>query len=293
MHRKSFFKYLTYEKRYSQHTISAYETDLTQFYNFNQSLHADFSFTRDINHQLIRNWIISLNENSCTPKSINRKISCLKSYCKFLLSNNLIEKNPFDKIITPKVRKKLPTFISEKEMASLSEIFDFELNFEGIRDKLVLELFYCTGIRRSELIGLTEKDINLNQNTLKVIGKGNKERIIPFPDYLNQIIKEYLLEKKTAFIDTERLIVTNKGKKAYPKLIYRIVNKYLNKITTNENKSPHTLRHTFATHLLNNGANLNAVKELLGHSNLSATQVYTHNTFKKLNQIYKQAHPRA
>ncbi len=293
MHKNSFFKYLKYEKRYSSHTLRAYIDDLNQFETYQKKSSSGFIFIKDINHQLIRNWIVELKNNGTSSRTINRKISSLKKYCKYLLSNNLIEQNPFGKLIVPKTQKKLPTFINTSEICKIGEVFEFKKGLTGKRDHLVLEILYCTGMRLSELVNLREADIDIDSGTIKVLGKRNKERIIPFPASLKPVVTDYMQEKSNNNLNIPYLIVTNKGEKAYPKLIYRIVKKYLSLITTNEKKSPHVLRHTFATHLLNNGADLNAVKELLGHANLSATQIYTHNTFKKLNQIYKQAHPRA
>jgi integrase/recombinase XerC len=293
MHKNSFFKYLKYEKRYSTHTLRAYIDDLNQFETFQKKSSPDFIFSQDINHQIIRNWIVELKNTGTSSRTINRKISSLRKYCKYLLSNNILAQNPFDKITTPKTQKKLPAFININEISSLDEVIDFEEGFPGKRDHLVLEMLYCTGIRLSELVNLREADVDIDSGTIKVLGKRNKERIIPFPASLKPIVTDYMKVKSKNNHNIPYLIVTNKGEKAYPKLVYRIVKKYLSLITTNEKKSPHILRHTFATHLLNNGADLNAVKELLGHANLSATQIYTHNTFKKLNQIYKQAHPRA
>lgn len=293
MHIESFTKYLKFEKRYSPHTIRAYINDLNQFYSFQQLTIPDFSFPVHINHHLIRNWIVNLNQQGNSSRSINRKISSIKKYSRFLLSNKIIDKNPFEKIVLPKIQKKLPSFINTEEISLVSEIIDFQKDFNGKRDLLIMEILYCTGIRLSELINLKETDIDTYSMSIKVLGKRNKERIIPFPLSLKSIIEDYIQEKHRIGIHIPYLITTNGGKQAYPKQIYRIVTKYLGIVTTNEKKNPHVLRHTFATHLLNNGADLNAVKELLGHANLSATQIYTHNTFKKLNSIYKLAHPRA
>ncbi|RLD66466.1 MAG: integrase [Bacteroidetes bacterium] len=294
MHIESYLKYLKFEKRYSSHTIRAYTDDLQQFKSFIQS-HSELNVQSltEIDHRLIRKWIIYLYNNNLSSRSINRKISSLKKFYKFLIQNQIIEINPLDKVILPKINKKLPKFIKQEEIANLFDKIDFPDSFEGIRDKLILELFYGSGMRLSELISLKERDINLSDLTIKVLGKRNKERIIPFPKYLTHSISEYIQIKNADNLNNDILLVTSKGKKAYPKLIYRIVTKYLGLVTTNENKNPHILRHTYATHLLNNGADLNAIKELLGHANLSATQIYTHNTFKKLNKIYKLAHPRA
>lgn len=294
MYVETYLKYLKFEKRYSTHTICAYINDLQQFTNYVQSI----SQKKEINiafsgYQVIRDWIINLYNQGLAPQSIKRKISSIKKFYTFLQREQLIETNPADKIILPKTNKKLPEFIKQNEISILFEKINFSNNLTGQRDKLILNILYSTGIRLSELINLKEQDINTQSNTIKVLGKRNKERIIPFPEILLSNLNSYLKIKKEEGIINSYLLVTKKGTKTYPKLIYRTVVKYLTMITTNESKSPHTLRHTYATHLLNNGADLNAIKELLGHANLSATQIYTHNTFKKLNEIYKQAHPRA
>lgn len=294
MHVEAYLKYLKFEKRYSTHTICAYTNDLHQFTSFVQSNpqkdKLDIAF---VDFQLIRDWIIYLYNKQLSPQSIKRKISSLKKFYNFLLREQIIDKNPIDKISLPKTDKKLPEFIKQNEISILFEKIHFPNTFTGQRDKLILNILYSTGIRLSELINLKEQDINIKDHTLKVLGKRNKERIVPFPKTLISNIDSYIKIKKEKRITNPYLLVTKKGAKTYPKLIYRTVVKYLSVITTNEHKSPHTLRHTYATHLLNNGADLNAIKELLGHANLSATQIYTHNTFKKLNEIYKQAHPRA
>ncbi len=294
MHIESYLKYLQFEKRYSSHTIRAYSDDLQQFNSFVLSFSESVKQTlTEIDHTTVRKWIIHLyNKNICS-RSINRKISSIKKFYKFLIQNQIIEINPLDKVIIPKIQKKLPEFVKQKEIVHLFEQIYFTDNFEGTRDKLVLELLYASGMRLSELINIKEHDINIAESNIKVLGKRNKERIIPLPAYISNCIDEYLQAKKKENHNNNFLIVTNKGKKAYPKLIQRIVSSYLSMVTTNDSKSPHTLRHSYATHLLNNGADLNAIKELLGHANLSATQIYTHNTFKKLNKIYKLAHPRA
>jgi len=295
MHIESYLKYLKFEKRYSSHTIRAYTDDLHQFESFIQSLPVDSNLQvlTGVDHTLVRKWIIFLYNNNISPRSINRKISSLKKFYNFLIQNQIIESNPFDKVIIPKVSKKLPEFIKQEEITNLFDYIDFPEDFKGYRDKLILELLYGSGMRLSELINLKEQDINLIDLTMRVLGKRNKERIIPFPHYLTNKITEYIKAKKSENLNSDFLFITLKGEKTYPKLIYRVVTGYLSLVTTNEHKSPHSLRHTYATHLLNNGADLNAIKELLGHANLSATQIYTHNTFKKLNNIYKLAHPRA
>ncbi|MFH1320263.1 MAG: tyrosine-type recombinase/integrase [Bacteroidota bacterium] len=315
MHRNNFFQYLQYEKRYSPHTILAYKSDLNQFYSFlNHAYQLDE--IKEVNHQIIRSWIVSLMETRISPRSVNRKITVLKSYYKFLLREKAVNKNPMVKILAPKTSKKLPPFVEKAKMDMLLDSVDFGDGYTAIRDKLILEMLYSTGIRLSELINLKINDVDIFNSTIKVLGKRNKERIIPFGNNLKKIIADYIEKKadviaclgasspsppaggrngqsRTEGLEEGLFFLTGKGEKMYPKLVYRIVNNYLSKVTTIYKKSPHILRHTFATHMLNNGADLNAVKELLGHSNLSATQIYTHNTIEKLTKIYKLAHPRS
>lgn len=293
MHQISLFcDYLTHQKRYSSHTVDAYKNDLTQFFAFLKSAY-DIQLLKDITTPTIRSWIVHLIEKDISTRSVNRKISTLKSFYRYLLKNKLIDNNPLTKIVSPKTSKRLPSFIGELEMENLFQEIPFENTFEGKRDQLILELFYATGIRLSELINIKLNDINFNNSTIKVLGKRNKERIIPINDNLINLINEYILKRATISVKKEYLLLTLKGEKIYEKLVYRLVNRYLSLITTANKKSPHILRHTFATHMLNNGADLNSIKEILGHANLSATQVYTHNTIEKLKNIHKQAHPKA
>ena len=308
MQRNDFFQYLQYERRYSPHTLLAYKNDINQFYSFLSDTY-QLDNIQKVNHQIVRSWIVSLMEKQITSRSVNRKITTLKSYYKFLLREKVVNENPMVKILTPKTSKKLPVFVEKSKMDLLLDNVDFGDDFSAIRDRLIIEMFYSTGIRLSELINLKQRDVDLNNGTIKVIGKGNKERLIPFGNSLKKLIAGYV-EKK----DEEEFqragsplplgkglgdglrglfFITEKGRGMYPKLVYRMVNNYLSKVTTIDKKGPHTLRHTFATHMLNNGANLNAIKELLGHANLSATQIYTHNTIEKLTNIYKRTHPRA
>ncbi|MEX8547925.1 MAG: tyrosine-type recombinase/integrase [Mucilaginibacter sp.] len=292
MYLDRFYTYIQHEKRFSPHTLTAYKTDLLQFFAYAVS-QDNASFTDVF---LIRNWIVYLLDQHNDARSVNRKISSLKTYFKFLLREKLIEDNPMSKIQSPKTAKKLPVVIREENISHLLDNKEnFENAFSGIRDKLVIELLFGTGIRLAELLGLAETDINWYENTIKVMGKRSKERIVPLNKELLLLTKEYLNVKKSKIFDnnSSNLIVTDTGNAPYPKLIYRIVQKYLGYITTQNKKSPHVLRHTFATTLLNNGADLNAIKELLGHANLSATQVYTHNSVERLKLIYKQAHPKA
>lgn len=294
MHIEAFIKYLQFEKRYSEHTIRAYRADLDSFYSFCINYDEETNLDNP-GHQIIRFWIIELMERNLSNRTVNRKISVLKSYYNFLLRNEIIEKTPLDKIISPKTKHSLPAFVEKDKLNNLLKSFNFTNDYSGLRDKIILEILYATGMRVSELVNLKLQNIDLYQMHFRITGKGNKERIAPFGVQLKDLLIDYInARKKEKNISKDNyLLLSVNGAKFYPKGIYIIVKKYLSLITTVEQKSPHTLRHTFATHLLNNGADLNAVKELLGHSNLSATQVYTHNTFEKLKTIYKQAHPRA
>jgi len=287
-----FLKYLLFEKRYSNHTVVAYQTDLDQFNQYMGELIGDFQF-KDITRQQIRSWVVALMSEGVSPRSVNRKLATLKSFYKYLLREQIVESNPALLVTVPKVRKKLPTFVQEEQLNQLLDLGMFQSDFEGLRDKTIISILYGTGIRLSELKGLHLMNIDLQGYTIKVLGKRNKERIVPFPKEVSGIIQEYLEIRKEIGSNSGFLLLTSKGEQVYDKLIYRVVNKYLALVTTVAKKSPHVLRHSFATHLLNHGADLNAVKELLGHANLSATQVYTHTTFEKLKEIYKQAHPRA
>jgi integrase/recombinase XerC len=290
---EQFLKYLQYEKRYSIHTLTAYKKDLSQYCEFLDSLEIE---VLTANHHIIRSWIVSLMDENIDARSINRKISASRSFYKFLVKENFLSENPVIKVQTPKVAKRLPTFIPDEKLNSLLDNEDsFSDDFSGLRDKLVIELLFGTGIRLSELINLTTNSVKAQERTIKVLGKRNKERIVPVNQSLFGLIENYKVEKnKQEFSNNSNsLIVTNTGSAAYPKLIYRLVQKYLSTISTSDKKSPHVLRHSFATSLLNKGADINAIKELLGHANLAATQVYTHNSIERLKSIYKQAHPKA
>ncbi len=294
MSEDQFIKYLKYEKRFSALTVQAYENDLRQFVLYLKNT----GFNKgagDAGDKAIRSWIVDMLEEGYSTRSINRKISTLKSFYRFLQRKGSIQKNPMDKIVSPKVSKKLPYFVDQKDMDKLLSAPEFGNDFEGLRNRAIIETFYQTGIRLSELTGLESRRVNLNSGSILVLGKRNKERMIPISNSLKGILKEYAEKKRTVLEgeDEQYFFLTSKGKKLYPKLVYRVINNYLQMVTTIEKKSPHVLRHSFATHMLNNGADLNAIKELLGHANLAATQVYTHNTFEKLKSIYNQAHPRA
>ena len=291
-HILNFCDYLTHQKRYSPHTVKAYQKDLEQFFDF---LKTDFEIEsiNEISSTIIRSWIVSLIENEISARSINRKISSLKSFYKFLLKNNITDNNPLLKVINPKTSKRLPVFVTENDLSNLFGNVEFAKDFEGNRDRLIISLFYNTGVRLNELINLKINSINLSNQSIKVLGKRNKERIIPISQNLIDEMKNYTESRNALPNKDEYFFLTKSGKKIYPKLVYRIVNHYLSMVTSNSKKSPHVLRHSFATHMLNNGADLNSIKELLGHANLSATQVYTHNTIEKLKNIHKQAHPKA
>jgi len=289
----SFLSYLKHERRFSEHTILAYGHDLNEFESF---LSNEFSLVSvsDINHKQVRTWVVSMMNNGMVPKTINRKISSLRSFYKFLLSRKEVDQNPLKKISGLKTPSRLPKFLDEKDIQRLFTEIVYPEGFEGLRDKLIIELFYNTGMRLSELVGILEQDFDIYNSSIKVLGKGKKERIIPVHHQLVKEIEVYLLSKHARFgHENKSFFLTDKGDSIYSKMVYRKIKYYLAFVTTLDKKSPHVLRHTFATHLLNNGAELNAVKELLGHASLAATQVYTHNTIQKLKDVHKQAHPKS
>jgi integrase/recombinase XerC len=291
---EQFLQHLTHEKRLSPHTLTAYRNDLAQFaeflektYNLKDLDKADF--------RMIRGWAVSMVEAELHHRSVNRKLATLRSFYGYLLRCKVVAVNPMLRVSALKTDKPLPQFVEEKSLQLMFDELTFADDFEGMRDKLVMELLYGTGMRLAELLSLRDSDLNMYDQTLKVLGKRNKERVIPIYKGLADLIKNYQSIKRENFptVDTNVLILTNKGEPAYAVLIQRIVKKYLSAVTSLQKRSPHILRHTFATHLLNNGADLNSIKDLLGHSSLAATQVYTHNTIEKLKKIYKQAHPKA
>ncbi|HEY8936129.1 MAG TPA: tyrosine-type recombinase/integrase [Cyclobacteriaceae bacterium] len=290
----SFLKYLQFEKRVSQHTVLAYQNDLHQFSKFlSDTFNEQSPETAD--YGMIRSWIVQLSESEIEPLSINRKIATLRSYYKHLLRQEVIAVTPMTKIRVLKTKKKLPSFVKEGDMVNILDNVVFEDTLDGWRERLILELFYGTGIRLSELIHLKESQIDLLNRTIKVLGKRNKERVIPFSNSIVSILEGYLgiRNKEVSMKGHGFLFVTDNGERCYPMMIYRIVKKYLDEHTSTDRRSPHVLRHTYATHLLNKGAEINAVKDLLGHSSLAATQVYTHNTLDKLKKVFEQAHPKA
>ncbi|MBX7142116.1 MAG: tyrosine-type recombinase/integrase [Chitinophagales bacterium] len=291
---RSFLSYLKSEKRYSSHTIKAYETDLQQLQQF---LLTTFE-TNDlltVSHTHLRSWMVSLMEQGISARSINRKISSLKTFYRFEMRRGNIKVSPASKLVSPKVKKRLPVFVNEAQMGELFRQESGECEFSVVRNELVIELLYNTGMRVSELVGLKDSSIDRYAGNVKVLGKGNKERIIPMSKEMINSLKQYK-ELRNKMFDrnaTDALLVTDAGKPVNSRYVYRIVNSTLGKFTTLDKKSPHVLRHTFATHLLNKGAEISAIKELLGHASLAATQVYTHNTIEKLKDIYKKAHPKA
>lgn len=286
-----FFNFLQYEKRYSPHTLLSYKNDIGQFINF-LDLEIKVNYL-DASHQHIRSWMVSLLDAGIEPRTIARKISTLRSFYKFLIKEEALLVNPVLKVQLPKIAKRLPGFIEEGKIITLLDQHMVAEDFSGLRDLLIVEILFGTGIRLSELTGLKIKDVSLVSKTIKVLGKRNKERIIPIPTTLFNLIIKYLEQRKKNYNNSDYLIVTDKGLVVYPQFIYRKVHKYLSLITTQEKKSPHVLRHSFATSLLNQGADINAIKELLGHASLAATQVYTHNSIERIKLIYKQAHPKA
>jgi len=286
-----FIDYLRYEKRYSHNTIISYQSDLEHFRTF-LMVQYNFDSVKLVKHTFIRSWIVSMMQDSYTPKSINRKISSLKSFFKYLKKIKAISLNPMLKIVSPKVGKKLPDYVREP---NIQKLLDREIegdDIDELRNILIVEMLYLTGMRRTELINLKISDIDFTSNQIKVLGKGNKERLIPLHDKFIIRLQKFLEFRKVNELDTY-LFCTSKGKKMYDKLVYNIVKKALSQVTSASKKSPHVLRHTFATHLSNHGAELNAIKELLGHANLAATQIYTHNSIEKLKEVYKKAHPNA
>lgn len=288
-----FLSFLSSEKRYSKHTLIAYKTDLSQFRDFLLEEY-EIQDPKEVSNQIVRSWLVHLFEKRISAKSISRKLSSLKSFYRYLKQGGMLEKDPSLNAIAPKIPKKLPVFVKNAEMEKLFELMEFEDSHAGIRSKLILEILYSCGIRLDELIGIQHSDIDVYRRSIKIHGKRNKERLVPVYPKVMQLIKEYSAAKeRKGFLAEKYLLLTDKGQKLYPKLVYRTVHSHLSKVSSISKKSPHVLRHTFATHMLNNGADLNTIKEILGHSSLAATEVYTHNSMEKLKNVYKLAHPRA
>ncbi|MBN9382552.1 MAG: tyrosine-type recombinase/integrase [Chitinophagaceae bacterium] len=289
-----FIDHLKFEKRSSPHTIRSYQDDLVQFFDFVAIAFGEVSL-RAITPSIIRSWLASLKDGGISSRSINRKISTLKSFFKYQIRGGGVEQSPMAAITSPRASKRLPVYVEEQDIATLFRQLVFPDDWEGWTDRLLLAVFYHTGVRLSELINLKERQVDKGNRCIKVLGKGNKERVIPIGAWLMEEIGAYCQKKRGEFgeLGKEYLFVGKKGVKLYSKYAYRVVHKYLAQVTTIDQKSPHVLRHSFATHLLNSGADLNSVKELLGHASLAATQVYTHNTIEKLKEVYQRAHPKA
>jgi len=289
---EDFLHYLQAEKRYARHTVKAYQTVLNQFHAFCLSTGKE---GMDLHFKAIRSWVVRMMDEGLSPRTVHKKITVLSTYSKFLIKLGELDANPVDKVLKPKLNRRNPVFLEEEQLETLLKDHDFGDDFEGLRNRLVVDMLYQTGLRRAELLSLTTRSVDHAGKSLRVVGKRSKERIVPLNEELIAAHDRYLKARKDVPVpdDEQALFVTAKGKAAYDSLIYRVVRRYLALVSTLDKKSPHVLRHTFATHMLNGGADLNAIKELLGHANLSATQVYTHNSFKKLKSIYNQAHPRA
>ena len=289
-HLAAYLQYLEYEKRYSPHTIVAYRRDLSQFDVFLSEIGGESGV---VDFRLIRRWIVALVAEGDASRTVNRKIAALRSYFKYLMKKGLAENNPMEKVGLLKTDKNLPVFVTANKMDEMLDEEPVSDDFSDMRDRTLVELFYMTGMRLSELIGLRENDIDTGAMTVKVTGKRNKERIVPLTAKLCDTLRKYISLKKATHPGTDILFITDTGKPVYPRWVQRLTNKRLGMVTTMKKRSPHVLRHSFATNVLNNGADLNAIKEILGHANLAATQVYTHNSLKRIKKVYKQAHPRA
>lgn len=291
-HEESFLGYLSLERRFSPHTLKAYQSDLEGFIAHVE--HQCLSSLDELRHLHVRSWVVAQMEAGQSPRSINRRLSCLKTYFKFLRKRGLMKKDPMKKVVAPRTGKRLPIYVQESQMAALFTHVEFAEDFGGQQQRLLLELLYATGMRRSEASSLKISDIDLGRQVLRVRGKGDKERLLPFAGYLSDLLENFLALRAAMFPGTNEpwLFLNRKAEQLSPESIYQIVRKNLSRVTTVEQRSPHVLRHSFATHLSNNGAALNAIKELLGHSNLAATQVYMHNSIERLIEIYAQSHPK-
>ncbi|UGU17074.1 tyrosine-type recombinase/integrase [Sinomicrobium kalidii] len=289
----AFLEYLRLEKKYSSHTIGAYAADLRFFADFCAAEY-DVTDISAVAYPLIRSWVVKLVDDGLSNRTVNRKIASLNAYYRFLVRTKTIKVNPLAKHKSLKTPKKVEVPFSEAEMEAVLRSISYEDNFEGLRDRCMIELFYATGMRRSELINLKIGDIDFSGNTIKVLGKRNKERIVPLLPHLKAIVEDYMEKRKEVATTAsgDILILVKNGNKIYETLVYRVINRYFSEVSFKVKKSPHILRHTFATHILNKGADLNSVKELLGHSSLASTQVYTHNSIAQLKEVYGETHPR-
>jgi len=290
---ESFYGYLSLERRSSPHTLTAYRGDLSSFIAHCVE-HQCLTSVAEVRHLHIRSWIVAQMQADQSARSINRRLSCLKTYFRFLKKRGFVEKDPMQKVVAPKTGKRLPVFMQESQMAALFAHIEFGDDYTGKLHRLLLELLYATGIRRSEASNLRISDMDIGRSVLRISGKGNKERLMPFARYLGELLEDFLKTRSASFPDNDQpwLFLNKKGEQLSPENIYYIVRKHLSAVTTSEQRSPHVLRHSFATHLSNHGADLNAIKELLGHSSLAATQVYMHNSIERLLKVYEQAHPK-
>jgi integrase/recombinase XerC len=290
--KESFLQYIRTEKRYSRHTVISYKNDLDQFFEWIQLNHPDI-LPENANSGEVRGWMVSLIEGGCSAGTVHRKISALRAFYRYMRKHGMSVSDPMSGVKLPKKPRQLPVFVAEEALDRLLDDYKFGDNFSGIRDRTIVEFLYLTGMRRSELISLRDEDVDLTSGQVKVMGKRGKQRVIPLASTFIKSLEQYLDSRRQEGLAGEWFFVTTRGNKMYDKGVYNIVRRYLSMVTTVEKRSPHVLRHTFATHMLNHGADLNSIKELLGHASLSATQVYTHNTFEQLKKVYKQAHPRA
>ena len=289
----AFLDYLRLERNYSEKTIVSYRTDLLEFEEYLKKVDAELDFAK-VDADVVRNWMVSLMDDGRAATSVNRKLSSLRSFYRFLLKKKVVLVDPMLKVVGPKKKKPLPSFVREKDMDRLLDELLYDESFEGCRDRVILEMFYATGMRRSELVGLDDADVDLSAKLIKVTGKRNKQRLIPFGDELAEDLLKYIkVRNETLSQGAEAFFVLKNGARMYPEAIYRLVRRYLSGVVTLKKRSPHVLRHTFATAMLNGKAELRAVKELLGHESLATTEVYTHTTFEELKKVYEQAHPRA
>ena len=292
-HLKTFHKYLQFEKRFSPHTIKAYLADLRSFTEYAASVY-DIHDPVEVRHVHIRSWMVALLESETIPRSVNRKLSSLRAFFRLMLKRGVVDLNPLKKILPPKSGKNLPVVVDQRSLGHLQDLTEHDMSFEVVRDRIVIELLYGLGLRQAELIALRIPDVNLREQQVLVRGKRQKERLVPFGHKLRSALEEYLEKRKVHVTgEADALILTDKGKSAYPKMIYRIVHRYLSLVSSVEKRSPHVLRHSFATHMLEEGAHLEAIKDLLGHASLAATQVYTHTSIERLKKTYRQAHPKA
>jgi integrase/recombinase XerC len=292
-HEDSFYTYLSVERRFSVHTLTAYQSDLSRFIAYVREVPC-LTSVAEVRHSHIRTWVVSMMQEGQNPRSIRRRLSCLKSYFKYLRKRSLLDRDPMQKVVSPKMGKRLPVFLQEGQTAALFTHIDFPKGYMGQLHRLILEMLYATGMRRSEAASLHLRDLDLSRQVLRICGKGDKERLCPLPPYLIEQIQTFTAVRKETFPESEdaHLLLNRKGTGITPENIYTIVRKYLAMVTTESQKSPHVLRHSFATHLSNHGADLNAIKELLGHSNLAATQIYMHNNIERLIEVYERAHPK-